>query len=242
MFVFDTRCRLLFFFGKLKRWFPLDSKKINSLFWDSAVYSTEYVITKSYKWSAPSKKMGLLKSWLQLMCNECEFTKMEGKKKHFDWQPDIQRISQRLKKIPPDKKTKKKHLRTRWDQGVTEIEEIIYAVTSTTVSDFAQHWPMREPELRASSLRWLHLPYIRGDRREEGHNRDRTSETDSKEEKAREECETLTLGVGDRGAQWCDYHRFTRRTIFYCALQLLSLNRQKRSGRPVHLKLQLDQT
>lgn len=84
---------------------------------------------------------------------------------------------------------------------MTEVEEIIYAVTSTTVSDFAQDWPMREAELCASSLRWLHLPYIRGDRREEGHNRGGTSETDSKEEKAREECETPERGVGDRGAQ-----------------------------------------
>lgn len=60
---------------------------------------------------------------------------------------------------------------------------------------------MRKAGLRASSLRWLHLPCMRGDRREEGRDRDRARETAGEEEKAREERETPGRGVGDGGAQ-----------------------------------------
>lgn len=44
-------------------------------------------------------------------------------------------------------------------------------------------------------------PMMRGDKREEGRDRDRARETAGEEEKAREECETPERGVGDRAAQ-----------------------------------------
>ena len=42
---------------------------------------------------------------------------------------------------------------------------------------------------------------MRGDRREEGRDRDRARETAGEEEKAKEECETPERDVGDAGAQ-----------------------------------------
>lgn len=44
-------------------------------------------------------------------------------------------------------------------------------------------------------------PMMRGDRREEGRDRDGARETAGEEEKAREECETPERGTGDGRAQ-----------------------------------------
>lgn len=96
--------------------------------------------------------------------------------------------------------------------------------------------------MRASSLRWLHLPYDEG-RQEGGGERHRQSEKKQRVRRKRPErsvkLQREAWGTGEHNdVISIDSHGEHIFTVLYN----LSLKRQEGSGRPVHLKLRLNQT